>query len=63
MAIHSSILARRVPWIEEPGGLKVHRVTKSRTQLKQLSMNACIYKDISQKKQRRISSELFISNI
>ena len=22
MAIHSSILARRIPWIEEPGGLQ-----------------------------------------
>ena len=30
MAIHSSILAWRIPWTEEPGGL-VHGVTKSRT--------------------------------
>ena len=31
MATHSSILARRIPWTEEPGGLYniVHRVTKS----------------------------------
>ena len=28
MAIHSSILAWRIPWTEEPGGL-VHRVAKS----------------------------------
>ena len=29
MAIHSSILARRIPWTEEPGGLHtVHGVTK-----------------------------------
>ena len=34
MAIHSSILAWRIPWTEEPG-----RVTKSQTQLKQLSMH------------------------
>ena len=41
MATHSSILAWRVPWTEEPGGLTgsqshtvtVHRVTKSRLQL------------------------------
>ena len=30
MAIHSSILAWRIPWTEEPGGLlTVHAVTKS----------------------------------
>ena len=34
MATHSSILAQRIPWTEEPGGL--HRVAKSWTQLKQL---------------------------
>ena len=33
MAIHSSILAWRIPWIEEPGGLKFVGVTKSRTRL------------------------------
>ena len=39
MATHSSILAWRIPWTEEPGGLTVHRVTNSKTQLKQLSMH------------------------
>ena len=34
MATHSSILAWRIPWTEEPGGLHtVHRVTKSQIQL------------------------------
>ena len=33
MASHSSILAWRIPWTEEPGELIVHGVTKSRTQL------------------------------
>ena len=34
MATHSSILAWRIPWKEEPGGLHtVHGVTKSQTQL------------------------------
>ena len=33
MATHSSILARRIPWMEEPGGLTVHGVEKSQTQL------------------------------
>ena len=32
MATHSSILAWRIPWAEEPGcGLTVHRVAKSRS--------------------------------
>ena len=31
-ATYSSILAQRIPWTEEPGGLLlVYRVTKSRT--------------------------------
>ena len=29
MATHSSVLAWRIPWTEEPGGGTVHRVTKS----------------------------------
>ena len=33
MATHSSILAWRIPWREEPGRLLVHGVAKSRTQL------------------------------
>ena len=28
MATHSSILAREIPWREEPGGFTVHGVTK-----------------------------------
>ena len=31
MATHSSILAWRIPWTEEPVGLTVHRVTNSQT--------------------------------
>ena len=30
---HSSIIAWRIPWTEEPGGLQSMGVTKSRTQL------------------------------
>ena len=33
MATHSSILAWRIPWIKESGGLIVHGVTKSQTRL------------------------------
>ena len=31
MATHFSILARRIPWTEEPGRAVVHGVAKSRT--------------------------------
>ena len=34
MAIHSSILAWRIPWTEDPAGLQSQRVTKSQTKLK-----------------------------
>ena len=33
MASHSSILACRILWTEEPGGVRVHGVAKSWTQL------------------------------
>ena len=38
-ATHSSILAWRIPWIRGIWWATVHRVTKSQTQLKQLSMH------------------------
>ena len=38
-ATHSSILAWRIPWTEEPDGLRSMGVTKSQTWLKGLSMN------------------------
>ena len=31
MTTHSSILAWRIPWTEEPGGATIHGVAKSRT--------------------------------
>ena len=35
MAAHSRILARRIPWTEEPGGLHtVQGITKSQTPLR-----------------------------
>ena len=33
MVTHSSVLAWRIPWTEEPGGLHVHGVAKSWTRL------------------------------
>ena len=41
MEAHSSILTWRIPWTDLPGGYIVHRVTKSQTQLKQLSTKLC----------------------
>ena len=38
MATHSSILAWRIPWTEEPGG--VHGVAKNQTQQKELSTHS-----------------------
>ena len=31
MAAHSSIVAQRIPWTEEPGGLQFHGVSESQT--------------------------------
>ena len=48
-AIHSSILACRILWTEEPGGLHtVHEAAKSRTQLKRLSIQAhsCSFREV-----------------
>ena len=43
MATHSSILAWRIPWTEEPGGLQSVGL-QSRTQLKWLSTHANWFK-------------------
>ena len=40
MATHASILAWRIPWIEESGGLQ-SMGSQSQTRLKRLSMHAC----------------------
>ena len=37
MAAHSSTLAWRIPWVEEPGGLQVQGVTKSWTRLNEFT--------------------------
>ena len=41
MATHSSILAWKIPWTEEPDGL-LSLGSQSQTRLKRLSMHACI---------------------
>ena len=40
MAPHSSTLAWKIPWMEEPGRLQSTGVTKSRTRLKRLSSSS-----------------------
>ena len=40
MATHSSVLAWRIPWTEEPGGL-LSIGSQSWTRLKRLGMHAC----------------------
>ena len=40
MSAHSSVLAWRIPWTEEPGGLESVRL-QSQTCLQQLSTQAC----------------------
>ena len=50
----TNILAWRIPWTEEPGGLQVHRVTKSQTWLKQLK--ACIHCSLSDWKSKYLPS-------
>ena len=44
MATHSSILVWRIPMDRGAWWATVHRVTKSQTQLKQLSMHACTHR-------------------
>ena len=45
MAIHSSTIAWKIPWTEEPGRLKAHRVAKSRTQLSDFTFTFTFQED------------------
>ena len=44
MATHSSIFAWRIPWTEEPGGLRSMELQKSWTRPKQLSSSRILDK-------------------
>ena len=46
MAAHSSILAWRIPWTEEPGGAAVYGAAKSPTQLSNTFTFPCIDRQI-----------------
>ena len=39
---HSSILAWKIPWLEEPDKVTVHGVTKSRTRLSDFTHSLCL---------------------
>ena len=39
MATHSSIPAGEIPWTEEPGGVRVHRVMKELDMAEQLNIS------------------------
>ena len=41
MTTYSSILAWKIPWVEEPGGATVHRVAKSQTGLNDFTLGVC----------------------
>ena len=41
IVIHSSILAWRIPWTEDLGGLQSTKGSQKVTRLKRLSMHAC----------------------
>ena len=47
MATHSSVLAWRIVWTEEPGELQVHRLTESQSRLKQLGAHATSMDNLS----------------
>ena len=47
MATHSRILAWRISWTEEPGGLQSMASSRSQTQLKRLSTHTSECKDLS----------------
>ena len=53
MTTHSSILAKRIPWVKEPGGLTVRRVAKSQTWP---STNTCTFS--GQRKGRKYDESL-----
>ena len=67
MAIHSSILAWRIPWTEEPGGLKSMELQRVRHNL---ATNTFTFSDLSKqrnkdrnhKEKERIQRHLFLFN-
>ena len=61
MAIHSSILALRIPWTEEPGRLTVHRISKE-LDMTEVTKQACSSKrSINRRHSLHLQKSFFIS--
>ena len=60
MAAHSSILAQRIPWTEEPGGLQ-SMGSQSQIQVRGLSMHAPIYLALELKKEKKKKEQLKVT--
>ena len=68
MATHSSILAWKIPWMEEPGGLQVQGVAKrlhflSLNRLVGKKKNSRIRKEEKNSKKSSYKCELFLKNL
>ena len=59
MATHSSILAWRIPWTEEPGGLQSTGVTKSHTQLNDFTFTYMIPCSSGLQKENNLYAHIF----
>ena len=55
MATRSSILAWRIPWTEEPGGLQVHSLAKSWIRLKRLKQKVLRQSDEGDQPDKRMN--------
>ena len=60
MAAHSSILAQRIPWTEEPGGLQ-SMGSQSQIQVRGLSMHAPITLALELKKEKKKKEQLKVT--
>ena len=60
MAAHSSILAQRIPWTEEPGGLQ-SMGSQSQIQVRGLSMHAPISLALELKKEKKKKEQLKVT--
>ena len=63
MTTHSSILAWRIPWTEEPGGLTVHGVAKSQIQLSDFHISIKLENTIHGRIEKSSSSNSFLCSV
>ena len=70
MTTHCSILARRIPWTEEPGGLKSIGLHTVKKQLKRISRHTCsllhqhplIFSNLKRMSQAGINKDAFFEH-